>query len=241
MTRTSDALVLGVGEVGGPVAEILGRRWNVAELDIDKEPDIDTTRFAHVCYPFQIDDFIKTTRRYAEQYEPEIVVVHSTVVPGTTDTLQAELGDIPVYYSPVRGKHRKMVEDMGRYKKFVAGPDSAFEEVKNHLEDAGYPVDRMDPPKALELAKLLETSYFGVLIAWAQEVDRLANEVGSDHETVSRFTEEIDFLPSGYFPGFIGGHCVMPNIELIKQVGKSVLLDAVEESNSRWEQERGRS
>ena len=34
-----------------------------------------------------------------------------------------------------------------------------------------------------------------------------------------------------YFPGVIGGHCVMPNIQILKQRFKSDILDAVENSN----------
>lgn len=239
--KTTDAVVLGLGEVGGPIAEILSRRWSVGELDIDRQPHIDRASIAHVCYPFQVDDFIKTTIQYVERYRPSAVVIHSTVVPRTTSSIQMELGDeVSVYFSPVRGKHRNMVQDMMRYQKFIAGPDARFGQVTTHLEEAGFRTARMHPPEALELAKLLETSYFGVLIAWAQDVERLAESVGADFETVSRFIEEIDFLPSGYFPGFIGGHCVMPNIDLIKRTGESVLLDAVKRSNERYALERGR-
>jgi hypothetical protein len=34
-----------------------------------------------------------------------------------------------------------------------------------------------------------------------------------------------------YFPGVIGGHCVMPNIEILRKFTKSDLLDAIRASN----------
>ena len=35
-----------------------------------------------------------------------------------------------------------------------------------------------------------------------------------------------------YFPGVIGGHCVMPNIELLKRFAvESEILEAIESSN----------
>jgi hypothetical protein len=44
--------------------------------------------------------------------------------------------------------------------------------------------------------------------------------------------EEIEFLPrTRYFPGFIGGHCVIPNINLLQRVARSPLLQAVLDSN----------
>jgi hypothetical protein len=34
-----------------------------------------------------------------------------------------------------------------------------------------------------------------------------------------------------YFPGIIGGHCVMPNIEILRKFDESVILEAIRASN----------
>jgi len=34
-----------------------------------------------------------------------------------------------------------------------------------------------------------------------------------------------------YFPGIIGGHCVMPNIEILSRLGHSEFLHAIKWSN----------
>ena len=48
------------------------------------------------------------------------------------------------------------------------------------------------------------------------------------------FFEEVDFLPrQRYFPGFIGGHCVIPNIKLLLQIAPSNALEAILDSNER--------
>ena len=88
--------------------------------------------------------------------------------------------------------------------------------------------------ETLELAKLGETTYFGVLIAFAQELNRYANRVDGDYAEALDFFEEVDFLPNTkYFPGFIGGHCVIPNIDLMRTIASSPMLEAVLESNRR--------
>ena len=149
-------------------------------------------------------------------------------------------------YSPVRGKHVRMKQELRHYRKFVAGTsEAAVGTVTEHFRAAGMAVDQMASPEALELAKLLETSYFGLLIAWAQEMDRFARSEDAEYWELVRFFEEIDFLPPvGFAPGYIGGHCVMPNLELLKQVLPSPFIDVMRESNSRrareWE-ERGLS
>jgi UDP-N-acetyl-D-mannosaminuronate dehydrogenase len=133
----------------------------------------------------------------------------------------------------VRGKHIKMVEDLYHYVKFVAGTNSvAVERVQQQLSAAGVKSESMPTPETLELAKLLETSYFGVLIAWAQEMNRLSAKVGADYLQVTRFFREVGYLPPVVFqPGFIGGHCVMPNITLLKQKIESPFLDTIVASN----------
>jgi len=87
-------------------------------------------------------------------------------------------------------------------------------------------------PEATEVAKLTETTYFGLLIAWAQEVERYCDKAGLAYEDVAAFYEEIKYLPvTKFFPGIIGGHCVMPNIEILRRFDDSELLRAMEGSN----------
>jgi hypothetical protein len=90
----------------------------------------------------------------------------------------------------------------------------------------------LSSPEAAEVAKLSETTFFGLMIAWAQEVERYADKVGADYDEIVSFYDEIGFFPPvRYFPGVIGGHCVMPNIELLGRLGDSGILRAVKDSN----------
>jgi UDP-N-acetyl-D-mannosaminuronate dehydrogenase len=86
-------------------------------------------------------------------------------------------------------------------------------------------------PDTGEVSKLLETTWLGVLIGWAQEMERMAAQCEASYEEVNVFIEEINFLPSHVFPGHIGGHCVMPNIAILRERFKSKMLDAIVESN----------
>jgi UDP-N-acetyl-D-mannosaminuronate dehydrogenase len=126
-----------------------------------------------------------------------------------------------------------MVDDLHTYVKFVAGTNAqATEHVQGHFKAAGLQSEIMSAPEALELAKLLETTYFGLLIAWAQEMNRFAENVNADYLEVGKFFREIAYLPNVLFqPGYIGGHCVMPNIGLLQQRFQSDFLDMVKHSN----------
>lgn len=225
-------LVVGLGEIGGPLLKILAETHHAVGRDIEDRP-VDGVKVLHLCFPYT-SDFVSSASRYIALYEPGVVVVNSTVVPGTTREIQEKTG-VPAVYSPVRGKHARMTDELRRYRKFVAGISAqAVALVEAHFAAAGMTTQRMSSPEALELAKLLETSYFGILVAWAQEMDRFAGAVDADYWETIDFFEEIDFLPPvGFQPGYIGGHCVMPNLELLEQVRRSPFIDVMRESNSR--------
>jgi UDP-N-acetyl-D-mannosaminuronate dehydrogenase len=133
----------------------------------------------------------------------------------------------------VRGKHVRMQEDMLHYFKYVAAPDRVdAAAAEAHFQAAGMKTRRMTEVESLELAKLAETTYFGVCIAFAQEMNRYAERVGGDYTEAIDFFDEVDFLPrQSYFPGFIGGHCVIPNIKLLLQIAPSRALEAILDSN----------
>jgi len=236
-------LVVGLGEIGGPLLDILRGAHDAAGRDIEDHP-FDGVQVLHLCFPYT-SDFVSSASRYVSLYEPAVVVVNSTVVPGTTREIQEKTG-VPAVYSPVRGKHARMTDELRRYRKFVAGASAqAVGLVQDHFAAVGITTRCMSSPEALELAKLLETTYFGVLVAWAQEMDRFAGAVDADYWEAVDFFEEIDFFPPvGFQPGYIGGHCVMPNLELLEQVRPSPFIDVMRESNRRrareW-QERGLS
>lgn len=229
-------LVVGLGEVGGPLLEVLRGPHRAEGRDIE-DRDFHGVQVLHLCFPFG-PNFVSAASSYISRYRPDVAVVNSTVIPGTTRSLEEATG-VPTVYSPVRGKHTRMAQELRRYRKFVAGSSpKALALVEGHFCTAGVTTQRMSSFEALELAKLLETTYFGVLVAWAQEMDRFAGSVAADYWETLTFFEEIDFLPQvGFEPGFIGGHCVMPNLDLLEQVRPSPFLDAMRASNNQRSRE----
>lgn len=238
MSTQELVVVAGLGEVGRPLLNILKRAFDCAGVDVAPVAIYRPCSVLHVCYPYQIRDFIGVTANYVAKYQPRLIVVHSTVAPGTMRELQRALGTEWIAYSPVRGKHVRMETDLMRYKKFVAAPSPAVAaDAAEHLTQAGFRTDFFRTPEIAELSKLLETTYLGLLVAWAQEVERFADHSGGSAEEINEFIKEIDFLPSHIFAGHIGGHCIMPNIEILRDRFQSKFLDAIVESNELKQQQ----
>jgi UDP-N-acetyl-D-mannosaminuronate dehydrogenase len=127
-----------------------------------------------------------------------------------------------------------MADELTAYVKYIGGIDANVgAHVAEHFQSLGMRTRVAAHPEETELAKLTETTYFGLLIAWAQQVERYCDLYGLDYDEVTSFYEEIGFLPPvRYFPGVIGGHCVMPNIEILEALGNSPLVDAIRWSDA---------
>jgi UDP-N-acetyl-D-mannosaminuronate dehydrogenase len=188
----------------------------------------------HICYPFEIYDFVGETVQYIARYKPTLTIINSTVGVGTTRRIAAD-ADADVVHSPVRGKHARMRDEMVSYTKFIGALNSvAAHNAARHFESSGFKTKILSSPETTELGKLAETTYFGMMIAWAQEVERYCDRTATNYdEVISLFGEVKFFPPIKYFPGIIGGHCVMRNIKILSRVDRSALLRAIEASNEK--------
>ena len=235
MTDKNNIVVVGLGEVGKPLYELISKYHSV--LGVDIKPPADTPTGAdvlHICYPFQIRDFVGECARYMDLFKPKLTIINSTVAVGTTRKVAERTGKA-VTYSPVRGKHTRMLQELVHYRKFIGALDPVSgEQAARHFQSLDMKTKTLSSPEAAELAKLTETTYFGLMIAWAQEVERYADQTGASYDEIVSFYEEIGFFPPvKYTPGIIGGHCVMPNIELLRTMDDSQILNAIKSSNTK--------
>ena len=226
-------VIVGLGEVGKPLLEIMRRRHRTFGVDISQPASISQSDVMHVCFPFQGGKFVEQVVEYIHQYRPALTVINSTVAPGTTRSVAFESGTA-VVHSPIRGKHARMREEMLHYTKFVGALDlSSGQRTVKHFEEVGIKTKLLSSPETTEIAKLTETTYFGLLIAWAQEVERYCVKLRANYDEVVSLYDEIQFFPPAkYFPNVIGGHCVMPNIAILRQQFPSGLLQAIVKSNT---------
>src|SRR5580700_5355220 len=118
-------LVVGLGEVGAALAAILDRKELVLRHDLDRVKIDEPIGTMHLCIPFQSPHQFETVALgYISRFKPDLTIINSTVIPGTTRAI-AEKSGCAVAYSPVRGKHVKMEQDLVHYYKFVAAPGRA--------------------------------------------------------------------------------------------------------------------
>ena len=226
-------IVAGLGEIGMPLLKLISKKEDAIGYDLDKKLMNQTkfkkfqdlqTRFLHIAIPVT-KSFNSNVIKLYEQFMPECIVIHSTISPGTTEQLQKKL-KIPLIFSATRGVHKRMLKDLQRYTKFFAISKSASKkewaaiEYRKTMMNCGIKTQRMSKPETLELAKILcDTSYLGWLINYAQLTNTIAIQHNVDYDEMWKFSDEIHELLGNrpkMFPGFIGGHCVIPNLDLMQ-------------------------
>ena len=227
-------VVAGLGEIGNPILKLISKYYATIGYDIDpklmnkfkyKKLEHLDTQILHICIPFN-SKFIDNVLSLSDKFKPEIIVIHSTVSPYTTKKIQSQL-IIPVVYSATRGVHRRMITDIKKYTKFYAleknAPKSkwASQTYSRLMKKCEIKSKKMSDPITLELAKIIvDTSYYGWLINYAQLSNMIAKEHKVDYDEMWSFADEIQkYLGNRpkMFPGFIGGHCVIPNLSLIDE------------------------
>ena len=240
-------VVVGLGEIGNPILKMLSKKNIVVGFDLNRDlmdeikfekyKNLETS-FLHIAIPVT-DKLITNILKLYKKFLPECIIIHSTIKPGTTEKLQKKI-PIPVIYSATRGVHNRMIYDLKRYTKFFVistnAPRSrwALSRYVKVMKDCGIKTKKMSNPETLELAKIIcDTSYLGWLVNYAQLSNMIAIQYGIDYDEMWSFSDEIHRnlgnRPKMY-PGYIGGHCVIPNLELIN----NQTLDMIKKMNTSY-------
>ena len=83
--RNANTLVVGLGEVGSALSQVLRRTGRVFEHDIERCEFDEPIGVMHLCIPFtRPADFEATALSYIQRFKPELTIINSTVVPGTS-------------------------------------------------------------------------------------------------------------------------------------------------------------
>jgi hypothetical protein len=227
-------LVIGhLGQIGSAVHRYLAEHHEVSGLDTQSQ-DTPTSYFdaLHVCIPYSLS-FTVTVSELQSKYLTEngLTIIHSTVPVGTTDTLNS-------VHSPMRGIHPNLYQGLLTFTKYFGGPRA--DEAAQYFSTLT--TQTISNAKTTEAAKLWDTTAYGLMIVLEKEIHTYCEQHNLDFNIVyTQFTETYNqgYTALGmphvarpvlkHVTGPIGGHCVIPNLELL---GTNTITTFIKDRNS---------
>lgn len=243
-------IVIGLGEVGTAILKLLKTKYKAYGYDSNmpsrnyKNLIRRKFEYMHICYPYS-DNFVDTFEEYLITFDPDIVVVHSTVPIGTCSMLS--VGFERLVYSPIRGIHPDLFDHIKQFPKYLAHPRdrNLLNKVRHHFGNAGIKNTKtIHEYEQLEFMKLISTTYYGVLISWAQQIQMQCWENKWNYHDVTDFYKEHRYVYDGekglkpvlYGTEEIGKHCVLQNLPLLEESFRSPHIKAIKISNEQLKQ-----
>ncbi len=199
-------LVVGVGEIGRPIYDLLKMRNFRVEGYDPNIPEFESTpleekyEMIHICVPYldekQFDGIVKPYT-----YLTDLLIIHSTVAVGTSRRLGA-------IYSPIRGVHHDMLNCLRSFTKYYAHHEDLMEFEKRFPKCI-----RLDDSDKLERTKHVLVSRYAAEMA----LDRyFQKHYPYYRELTFELNEKYGILPIYYNDNKeFGGHCIFPNIEFL--------------------------
>lgn len=230
--------ILGYGEIGQAIAKFYK---NPLIRDIDKNTFEKNLDVLHVCLPY-LKNFKAVVSENINTYNPKLVIIHSTIGLGSTLDLYKKFGN--VVHSPARGVHPHLYEGIKTFVKYVGADDKKLGlKAAAHLRSVGISnVKVLSGSKASELGKLLDTTYYGLCIAYHDYANKIClKQKLSFDEVMTDFNQsynegykklkKVNVIRPVLFPpknNKIGGHCIMPNAQILKNLfGDDLILKSI--------------
>jgi hypothetical protein len=227
----SKTLLLGYGEIGKAVYELLKKFHEIDIVDLKQEQvsrPMEDNDILLVTIPYS-DKFVQTVQQYQDKIKPKATIIFSTVAIGTCRLLNA-------VHSPIEGKHPKLLDSLKIMKRWVGGNNT---EVNKFFWNAGIKVMQVPNPEFTEFLKLRSTSLYGVNIEFARYSKEVADKLEMPFELVKEFDSDYNELYSSlgltqfqrYIldapVGKIGGHCVRENSIILDEQYPNVFLKEI--------------
>ncbi len=231
--------VLGIGEVGSAISSILEKKYLVLKKDV-KFDEIKRTRLdvLHVCIPYS-KNFEKVAVRQIRLNNPSLTIIHSTVMPKTTENIYGNTNK-NIVHSPVMGKHPKLKRDILNFTKVIGPVNKHSKELaRKHFNTIGIKTFEFNSSLESEVAKLLDTTYYAWNIIFNKMAFKICKNMKINFDNVYKKFNQIynesykESKPAVVRPilefkdGPIGGHCVIPNTIFLNKFYKSPITKLI--------------
>ena len=268
--------IIGQGFVGGAVYHKFKNFYNVLTFDLDESKCnsseselIEKSEVIFVCLPTpmntdgscNIDIVDGVIKKINEKSKDKIVVIKSTIPPGTTNNLNSKYKNVIVAFNPEFLTERNAIEDYENQNRIIlGGPRTATTKLKQVFSKV-FPkaeIIKTDSTHA-EMVKYLINTFLSVKVSFANEIYQLCNKLNIDYDKVVEYAIHDERLGNSHWsvPGHdgdfgFGGHCFPNDLLAIISLTNELdtlnnVLNATKKTNDSvrvdrdWENMKGRA
>lgn len=229
----SNKALLGYGEIGKAIEKCyLEAGQTLLIRDLDRDDITGEVSIIHVALPNTPRFPEEAVRQIIEDTQKKaLVIIHSTVAPGTCKRLQKETGHKFIVHSPCLGVHPDLFPALITFKKIIGADFSgAGRLAAEEMASVGIESEVWYGTRTTELAKLMcllyrshtialhdlfadwcfkeDVSFERAVIEWNKNYNMGYKKLG-----MSEVTRPICYPPMGK----IGGHCQLPAAKMLKE------------------------
>ena len=270
--------IIGQGFVGNAIYQKLNKYYKVFTYDLmvklsnsTFEETIERCKIVFVCLPTpmnsdgscNLDIIDKVLTQINEYTDTErIVVIKSTIIPGSTDKFNAKFKNIDIIFNPEFLTEANAVDDFENQSRLLLGGSlKSTTKIKQIFSAVFRKTPRIikTDAKSAELVKYVTNTFLATKVSFANEIYKLCESLELDYDKIIEMATLDPRLgdshwgvpgPDGDF-GY-GGHCFPKDLAAIVQMSKEKntlnhVLKAAQATNDAvrknrdWENMKGRA
>ncbi len=269
--------IIGQGFVGTAVNEGLAKHYNIETYDIAKDSTCSSLKELYskstiifLCLPTPMErdgschlGIIEPVLEELNELGKTIVVVKSTIPPGTTEGWNKKYTNIDIVFNPEFLTEANSIEDFKNQNRIiVGGPRPATTKVARVFRKSfpKVPIIKTGSTYA-EMVKYVTNCFLATKVSFANEMYEICEYLDIDYDKVIEYAKHDERLgyshwnvpgPDGDF-GY-GGHCFPKDVKALISVAmeldsyvKPIMLQATDSKNDKirnnrdWESQKGRA
>ena len=206
------------------------------------------------CYTGIVEEVIREINQTADGH---IVVIKSTIPPGTTDRINAEYTKSTVIFNPEFLTEANFIDDFKNQNRIILGGDRKGTSKVRQLYSRLFPQATIvkTGAKHAEMVKYFTNCFLATKVSFANEMKHICDSIDLDYDKVVEYATYDERLGKSHWsvPGpdgdlGFGGHCLPKDLSaMVNGFDTLGLLEAVEQVNDQvrenrdWESMVGRA
>ena len=210
------------------------------------------------CYTGIVEEVIREINETANDH---IIVIKSTIPPGTTDRINKEYTHSTVIFNPEFLTEENFLDDFKNQKRIILGGDRKGTNKLRQIYSKVFPQATIvkTGSKTAEMVKYFTNTFLATKVSFANEIYQLCNKLNIDYDKVVEYATLDERLGKSHWgvPGHdgdlgYGGHCFPKDLAALLYLSyqyKTVneVLKATQETNDKvrsdrdWERMKGRA